>query len=145
MLMEDWIFNQETGTFEVRVWGIAPVVDLKVDGNVVDDYTPFWVYFPEFRYIMATRKVAMAENDATNLSYDDWFTRRLFDSKVYKISNPRDLPLSAFFQGPALIREQKRVDAELQAKLASLTRDYSLKPKPVVKKSKKTRRVPAKD
>ncbi len=92
--------------------------------NLVDDYVPFWVYFPEFRYIMATRKVALADNDASNLSYDDWFTRRLFDGKVYKVSNPRDLPLSSFYEGEALVKAQKQVDAEIQEKLAVLTRDY---------------------
>ncbi len=124
MLMEDWIFNQLTGTFEVRIWGIAPVSELKIEGNLVDDFIPFWIYFPEFRYIMATRKVALAENDASNLSYDDWFTRRLFDGKVYKVSNPRDLPLSSFYQGEDLIKAQKQVDDELKEKLSILTRDY---------------------
>ena len=124
MLMEDWIFNQLTGTFEVRIWGIAPISALKIDGNLIDDYIPFWVYFPEFRYIMATKKVALADNDASNLNYDDWFTRRLFDGKVYKVSNPRDLPLSSFYQGDDLMRAQQRVDDELQEKLAVLTRDY---------------------
>lgn len=129
MIMEDWIFNQQTGTFEVRIWGIAPVVDLKVEGAVVDEFVPFWVYFPEFRYILATQKVALFDNDATNLSYDDWFTRRMFDGKVYKISNPLDLPLSSFFQGDALIKEQKRIDDELFKKLETLTKDYSIKAK----------------
>ncbi len=140
MLMEDWIFNQLTGTFEVRIWGIAPIADLKVEGNVIDEYVPFWVYFPEFRYIMATRKVALADNDATNLSYDDWFTRRMFNAKVYKVSNPLDLPLSSFFEGDALIKEQQRVDKELLDKLESLTRDYSIKAKEKVKKTPKERR-----
>lgn len=129
MIMEDWIFNQLTGTFEVRIWGIAPMVELKVEGTTIEDYVPFWVYFPEFRYIMATRKVALFENDATNLSYDDWFTRRMFDGKVYKVSNPLDLPLSSFFEGEALKQEQKRIDAELFAKLEALTRDYSIQVK----------------
>lgn len=124
MIMEDWIFNQLTGTFEVRIWGIAPISELKVEGNIVDDYVPFWVYFPEFRYIMATRKVALADNDASNLSYDDWFTRRLFEGTVYKVSNPRDLPLSSFYEGEALVKAQKQVDNEIQEKLAVLTRDY---------------------
>ncbi len=124
MIMEDWLFNQLTGTFEVRIWGIAPIAELKVEGNIVDDYVPFWVYFPEFRYIMATRKVALADNDASNLSYDDWFTRRLFEGTVYKVSNPRDLPLSSFYEGEALVKAQKQVDAELQEKLSVLTRDY---------------------
>ena len=138
MLMEDWIFNQLTGTFEVRIWGIAPMVELKVEGTVVEDYVPFWVYFSEFRYIMATRKVALFDNDATNLSYDDWFTRRMFNGKVFKVSNPLDLPLSSFFQGDALVKEQKRIDAELMLKLESLTRDYSIK---VKEKAPRGRRV----
>lgn len=134
MIMEDWIFNQLTGSFEVRIWGIAPISGLKVEGNVVDDYIPFWVYFPEFRYIMATRKVAMPDNDAANLSYDDWFTRRLFDGKVYKVSNPRDLPLSSFYEGEDLVKAQQLVDKELQDKLSILTREYY---SPKVKEPKK--------
>lgn len=128
MLMEDWIFIRTSGTFEARIVGLAPIIDFKVTNEALGDYVPFWIYFPELRYILATRKVAVNGNDATQMTYDDWFTSRMFTSVVYKESNPRDLPLNVFYTGDELKEQQQRVDRELQAQMANVLGSFEAPP-----------------
>lgn len=56
------------------------------------DATPaFWIYFPEARHVFVKKEVMSRQNDATGLSYDDVFIKRLFASYIVKQSNPEDL------------------------------------------------------
>ena len=56
-----------------------------------DAYPAFWIYFPEARHIFVNKEVTSRHNDATGLSYDDVFIKRLFSSYIVKQSNPEDL------------------------------------------------------
>ncbi|HWK56397.1 MAG TPA: hypothetical protein VNQ80_03620 [Parapedobacter sp.] len=119
-IKEDWIFDKQRSVFEPRIIGIAPLVtpqmdeitgDAPVDMDgmdavediagldlagstpsvAADAYPAFWIYFPEARHIFVNKEVASRHNDATGLSYDDLFIKRLFSSYIVKQSNPEDL------------------------------------------------------
>lgn len=119
-IKEDWIFDKQRSVFEPRIIGIAPLVTPKMDEitgeapvdleglNTVDDipglglagntptiaadaYPAFWIYFPEARHVFINKEVTSRHNDATGLSYDDVFIKRLFSSYIVKQSNPEDL------------------------------------------------------
>lgn len=61
------------------------------------DATPaFWVYFPEARHVLVNKEVMNRNNDATGLSYDDVFIKRMFASYIIKQSNPEDLRIKDY-------------------------------------------------
>ncbi|WP_262248335.1 gliding motility protein GldN [Parapedobacter soli] len=119
-IKEDWIFDKQRSVFEPRIIGIAPLVTPKIDeimggadmgtegldavedipgfdmadntpAVAADAYPAFWIYFPEARHIFVNKEVPSRHNDATGLSYDDVFIKRLFSSYIVKQSNPEDL------------------------------------------------------
>lgn len=61
------------------------------------DATPaFWIYFPEARHVLVNKGVNNRNNDATGLSFDDVFVKRLFSSYIVKESNPEDLRIKDY-------------------------------------------------
>ncbi|MEH3113987.1 type IX secretion system ring protein PorN/GldN [Pedobacter terrae] len=86
-IKEDWIFDTKRSIFEPRIVGIAP---LKYN-EVSKQWQPvFWVYYPEAREILTKKRLINTNNDASSLSFDDFFIRRLFTSYIVKESNPGD-------------------------------------------------------
>ncbi len=84
---EDWIFDVKRSIFEPRIVGIAP---LKFN-EISKQWQPvFWVYYPEARELLARKRLVNTNNDASTLSFDDFFIRRLFSSYIIKESNPGD-------------------------------------------------------
>ncbi|MFZ4261843.1 gliding motility protein GldN [Sphingobacterium sp. HJSM2_6] len=61
------------------------------------DATPaFWIYFPEARHVLVNKEVMNRNSDATGLSYDDVFIKRMFSSYIVKQSNPEDLRIKDY-------------------------------------------------
>ncbi|SEA19566.1 type IX secretion system ring subunit PorN/GldN [Pedobacter hartonius] len=82
-IKEDWILDVKRSVFEPRIVGIAP---MKL---VEDHWQPvFWVYYDEARPILSKSKLVNPSNDASVLTYDDFFVRRLFSSNIVKETNP---------------------------------------------------------
>lgn len=67
-------------------------------GPQVDATPAFWIYFPEARHILVNKEVVSRHNDATGLSYDDIFMKRLFSSYIIKQSNSEDLRIKDYIQ-----------------------------------------------
>lgn len=65
-------------------------------GPQVDATPAFWIYFPEARHVLVNKEVMNRHNDATGLSYDDVFIKRLFSSYIVKQSNPDDLRIKDY-------------------------------------------------
>lgn len=82
-IKEDWILDVKRSVFEPRIIGIAPMK--LVEGN----WQPvFWIYYDEVRPILSKAKLVNPYNDASVLTYDDFFVRRLFSSYIVKETNP---------------------------------------------------------
>jgi len=82
-IKEDWFFDEETSTMQVRILGIAPLytdVDL-------GDIPMFWAYYPDMRPIFVNIPVFNPFNDAIYTTWEDLFEMRLFSSYIMKISN----------------------------------------------------------
>ena len=86
-IKEDWIFDVKRSIFEPRIVGVAP---LKLNPTTNQWQPVFWVYYPEARQILSKKRLVNARNDASTLSFDDFFIRRLFSSYIVKESNPGD-------------------------------------------------------
>ena len=60
-IKEDWIYISSTGSMEVRIVGLAPLITIKnVDGSA-QDKPAFWVYYPDARNYLAQNKVISKE------------------------------------------------------------------------------------
>lgn len=112
-IKEDWIFDKQRSVFEPRIIGIAPLVSVKAADVYLDPQPAFWVYFPEARHILVNKEVVNRNNDATGLSYDDVFTKRIFASYIVKQSNPEDLRIKDYKEGIDKLYESERIKQAL--------------------------------
>jgi gliding motility associated protien GldN len=112
-IKEDWIFDKQRSVFEPRIVGIAPLIKISAAGVSFDEQPAFWIYFPEARHLLVTKPVVNRHNDATGLSYDDVFMKRLFSSYIVKESNPEDLRIKDYAVGIDKLYESERVKEEL--------------------------------
>ena len=91
MVKEQWFFDKQTSTMQVRIIGICPIREYVKDGDTAMDGIQqkqlFWVYFPEARSLLATHEVFNPFNDAARYSFDDLFMKRRFTSFITQISN----------------------------------------------------------
>lgn len=112
-IKEDWIFDKQRSVFEPRIVGIAPMVRISAAGQAFDEQPAFWIYFPEVRHLLVTKAVVNRSNDATGLSYDDIFMKRVFSSYIVKESNPEDLRIKDYAIGIERLYESERVKKAL--------------------------------
>lgn len=113
-LKEVWFFDEETSTLQVRVLGIAPLID-KTDenGNFLYEKPMFWVYYPEAREILSREKVFSAGNDASPMTWEDLMEMRFFSSYIYKESNVRDRRIQDYLTGIDLLLEADKIKQEI--------------------------------
>ncbi len=112
-IKEDWVFDRQRSIFEPRIIGIAPLIKFQVEGLDMDYQPAFWVYFPEARHILATKEAISRKNDATGLSFDDVFLKRLFSSYIVKVSNDKNERIKDYAQGIDRLYESERIKKEL--------------------------------
>lgn len=114
-IKEDWVFDRQRSVFEPRIIGIAPMIKPKISNSSIDlDYQPaFWIYFPEARQVLATKEVVSRNSDATGLSFDDVFMKRMFTSYIVKESNDKDERIKDYAQGIDRLYESERIKKSL--------------------------------
>ncbi len=107
---EDWFFDEETSTMQVRIMSIAP---LYYDDEIQQDIPMFWAYYPTLRNVLVKQEVFNPRNDAVRLTWDDLFEIRLFGSYVYKESNVFDRRIQDYATGIDALRESDRVKDDI--------------------------------
>ena len=112
-IKEDWIFDRQRSIFEPRIIGIAPMIKPKAGGLDLDYQPAFWIYFPDARPILATKEAVSRNSDATGLSFDDVFMKRIFASYVVKVSNDKDERIKDYAQGIDKLYESEKVKKSL--------------------------------
>lgn len=112
-IKEDWVFDRQRSVFEPRIIGIAPLVKLTAAGVSLDYQPAFWIYFPDARPILATKEAVSRSSDATGLSFDDVFMKRIFTSYIVKVSNDRDERIKDYAQGIDKLYESEKVKKQL--------------------------------
>lgn len=95
-VMEDWIFDKKHAKFFARIIGIAPVYRPNIGGVELGEQALFWIYYPELRTAMTNWEIFNRNNDASRISFDHWWEKRMFDSYVIKESNERDYRIKDF-------------------------------------------------
>lgn len=118
MIKEEWYFDKQTSTLNVRVIGICPIKEFFRDEDVNQETVVrrqlFWIYYPEARELMAANEVFNPLNTARNSSYDDIFLKRRFNSYIVKESNIYDnRNISQYLIGKDAMIESKRIENEI--------------------------------
>lgn len=115
MIKEEWYFDKQTSTMNVRIIGICPIREYYLDEDVNQENVKrtlvFWIYYPEARELLAANEVFNTENTARNASYDDVFLKRIFNSYIVKeenIYNNRNI--SNYLSGKDAMFESNRIE-----------------------------------
>lgn len=113
-LKEVWFFDEEASQLEVRILGIAPIVNrYDEDGNFLNSGPMFWAYYPELRYVLARHEAFNEKNDAARMSWDNIFEARLFSSYIYKESNIHDRRIQDYRAGIDILLESEKIKQEI--------------------------------
>lgn len=87
-IKEDWFFDRERSVMEVRIIGMQPIyMAQNDDGTDRAAAGTFWIYYPEARFVFANHEVYNPSNDATRITFEDYFRKRIFASYVTSETN----------------------------------------------------------
>ena len=112
-IKEIWFVNSKTSQMEVRILGIAPMLEVKDEtGNFIYEKPMFWAYYPELRAVLAQNEV-FNSNQASRVTWDDWMEQRRFSSFIYKENNVRDRRLKDYLTGVDLLQESDKVKQQI--------------------------------
>lgn len=114
-IKEQWFFDKQHSTMNVRVLGICPIRRyLDVATGQMRKQRTFWVYFPEVRPLLAGQEVFNRHNDAQRISFDDMFFQRRFTSYIVRETNVYDnREVMAYMQGLNTLLEAEKIKQEL--------------------------------
>lgn len=116
-IVEDWVFDKQIGEFKPRIVAIAPIMNLKAEGQDLGEYEGFYISWDESRKLLVNERTFNRHNEAGSFTYYDFFEGRLFSSYITKEPNVFDLSFSQYGeleQNPlAQILESERVKNEL--------------------------------
>ena len=117
MIKEEWYFDKNNSTLNVRIIGICPIhffVREDDPTGQIQRRQVFWVYYPEVRELLATNEVFNPNNDARKMSFDDLFIKRYFNSYIVKESNRFDnRDIFQYLQGKEAMLESRRIENEI--------------------------------
>ncbi len=114
-LKEVWFFDKQTSTMQVRILGIAPMIDVKDnEGNFRFEKPMFWVYYPQARELFARHRVfTMGGNTNATISWEDVFEMRYFASYIYKESNVYDRKIEDYLTGTDVLMESEKIKSDI--------------------------------
>ena len=95
-LLEDWIFDYKHSVFKPRIIAIAPVFAPEYAGIKTKEQPLCWIKMDEIRADLSGWEMFNRYNDASRLSYDDFFQMRIFDSYIVYESNVFDNFINQF-------------------------------------------------
>jgi len=95
-VMEDWIFDKKHSVFFARIIAIAPLYKPIAGGVELNEQALYWIFYPELRNVMIHWELFNRKNDASRISYDHWWEKRMFDSYIIKQSNEFDYKIREF-------------------------------------------------
>ncbi len=100
-IKEIWYFNKQNSTMQVRIQGIAPIMDDYSEEGVFRGVKAlFWIFMPSLRDKLVKTEAFNPFPDGIRLTWDDIFTQRLFSSVVYKEDNVRDERVKDIWEDP---------------------------------------------
>ena len=117
MVKEEWYFDKQTSTLNVRIIGLCPIREYMRENDSSGQpqrQKVFWVYYPEVRDLLATNLVTSPGNDARQMSFDDLFIKRYFNSYIVQESNVyNNRTISDYLSGKDAMLESKRIEDKI--------------------------------
>ncbi len=90
LIMEGWFVYKGSSKMEVRILGICPkrhYYEKDEHKNNLIKKKLFWVYFPNIRQFLAKHQAFNPINSTENKTFDDIFSKRLFNSFILREEN----------------------------------------------------------
>ena len=112
-LKEDWFFDEETSTMQVRILGICPILDMSSGGSGSLLVPMYWVYYNDIRPILAKKEIFNPQNDAVRMTWEDIMAERYFSSYIIKVSNQNDERIADYANGIDALLEGERIKTEI--------------------------------
>ncbi len=113
-LKEEWFFDKQKSVQEVRIIGIAPMIEQFNQQQESLGYKPlFWIYFPEARFVFANTIVFNRANDAERRTYEDIFWKRQFGSFIIKENNVYDRGINEYKVGLDALLEAEKIKEDI--------------------------------
>lgn len=111
-LKEDWFFDKQKSTLEVRIIGMGfnRLIKGKEDLGCNNF---FWVYFPACRPFFAKHEVFNTRNDSERRTFEDIFWKRQFSSGIKKESNVYDRSIDSYSKGIDALLESDRIKGDI--------------------------------
>ena len=113
-IKEDWVWDRQRSQRQVRIIGMAPIIEKKDDEGNSQGLAPlFWLYYPECRYVFANAECYNYSNDAQRRTFEEIFQKRYFSSYIIKETNVFDRSINDYAQGLDALLESERIKDEL--------------------------------
>lgn len=108
-------YLDKLSNYQTKVTAICPVLMQGGYGDKPTSYPMFWLNYDEISpYLGQTQVMTSSYNNTSNMSLDDYFVMRQYEGEIYKTSNLRNLPLSAYCEtDSALQAERARIEKQL--------------------------------
>ncbi len=117
LIKEEWYFDKQNSTLNVRIVGICPIREFVRPGDAPDQVQRqklFWIYYPEARPLLSTNLVLNPYNSAQQVSFDDLFIKRSFNSYIVEEENVyNNRGISAYLTGKNAMLESKRIEDKI--------------------------------
>jgi gliding motility associated protien GldN len=117
LIKEEWYFDKQNSTLNVRIIGICPIREFVRPGDTPDQVQRqklFWIYYPEARPLLSTNLVLNPYNSAQQVSFDDLFIKRTFNSYIVEEENIyNNRGISAYLTGKNAMLESKRIENKI--------------------------------
>jgi gliding motility associated protien GldN len=114
---EDWFFDKQRSSMDVRIIGICPLAAKKdpSTGEAIGYKPLFWIYFPELRPFIAQQQAFLGNNFALPLSFEDMFRQRIFESYVHKESSVYDRTVNSYLTGMDAMLEADKIKENISS------------------------------
>ncbi len=124
LVKEEWFFNKQYSTMQVRIIGICPIRHFYRTlqtgsedevGGELQRQPLFWIDFREARKVLANTAVFNDFNDAQRITFDDLFFKRRFSSYITQETNVYNNRLisSYTYGGVPNMQESERIKYDL--------------------------------
>jgi gliding motility associated protien GldN len=114
LVKEDWFFDKQRSVMDVRILGIAPIVNqYDEEGAFKGKIKLFWLYYPFCRDLFAKAETFNRFNDAERRTLEDIIWKRMFSSYMFKESNVFDRQLDEYLAGMDILLEGEKIKEDM--------------------------------
>jgi len=147
-IKEDVYYDKQRAKVETHIVGIAPLIVLKLsNGDTVGTQPVVWLKYKQCREVFAKMDVSDADHNMYDVSMDDMFLQRQFNSVIVEESNPKGNRIKDYMKTP---EDQAKEAARIEKKLADYKKNIwnyqtNITAVSVPDKAPKTKKQPAAD